>query len=120
MIIHMLEGWERLYERPKRQFLADILEDIADDAFRYAAKDTGEMAGTLAWHAHSSSHGTVTVGSDHWYFQEYGARPHVIRAQSSKGALHWAGAQHPVKKVNHPGNSAQPFMRPALYKYRTV
>lgn len=44
---------------------------------------------------------------------EYGTEPHVIRAKNAK-ALFWPDAEHPVKKVNHPGNAPQPYMRPAF------
>ena len=44
---------------------------------------------------------------------EYGAAPHVIKARNAK-ALFWPDAEHPVKKVNHPGNAPQPYMRPAF------
>lgn len=33
---------------------------------------------------------------------ELGVRPHIIRPVNKK-ALYWKGANHPVKKVNHPG-----------------
>jgi HK97 gp10 family phage protein len=32
----------------------------------------------------------------------------------TKGALHWQGAKHPVKKVVHKGQKPQPFLRKAL------
>jgi hypothetical protein len=44
---------------------------------------------------------------------EYGAGPHVIRPRNGR-ALFWPGADHPVAKVNHPGNAPQPYMRPAF------
>jgi hypothetical protein len=44
---------------------------------------------------------------------EHGTRPHVIEARNA-GALHWEGARHPVKKVNHPGTPALHIMRRAL------
>lgn len=52
----------------------------------------------------------VEVGSDRVYaaFHQYGTDPYVIRARAKK-ALFWAGAAHPVKKVNHPGLAARPF-----------
>ena len=48
-----------------------------------------------------------------WYahFQEYGTAPHVIAALPGK-FLNVGG--RPVKRVNHPGTAAQPFMRPAV------
>jgi len=44
---------------------------------------------------------------------ERGNPPHVILPKNKK-ALYWEGAAHPVRKVNHPGNPAYPFMRPAF------
>lgn len=42
-----------------------------------------------------------------------GARPHVIYARAGS-ALFWRGAAHPVRKVNHPGNKANPYLTDAL------
>ena len=44
---------------------------------------------------------------------EKGREPFVIVPKRAK-ALWWKGAAHPVRKVNHPGNPAFPFMRPAF------
>ncbi|GIW70324.1 MAG: hypothetical protein KatS3mg101_1071 [Patescibacteria group bacterium] len=38
-----------------------------------------------------------------------GTRPHEIYPKNKK-ALYWEGAEHPVKRVNHPGTKANPFM----------
>lgn len=42
-------------------------------------------------------------------YVEFGTAPHVIVPKTAK-ALYWTGAAHPVKKVNHPGTKANPFM----------
>lgn len=42
-------------------------------------------------------------------FVEFGTKPHVIEPKNAK-ALYWPGADHPVKRVNHPGTKANPFM----------
>ena len=34
----------------------------------------------------------------------------------NKRALYWKGAAHPVKKVNHPGSKAKPYLIPAFEK----
>ena len=44
---------------------------------------------------------------------EEGTRPHVIRAKG-KRALYWKGARQPVRKVNHPGSRAKPYLIPAF------
>ena len=46
---------------------------------------------------------------------EYGTKAHIIRAKNKK-ALYWKGAKHPVKKVNHPGSKAKPYLIPAFEK----
>jgi len=42
-----------------------------------------------------------------------GTSPYIIRPSSAK-ALFWKGAAHPVKRVNHPGIRANPFLRSAV------
>ena len=44
---------------------------------------------------------------------EYGTKAHIIRPKN-KRFLYWEGAKHPVKKVNHPGSKAKPFLIPAF------
>ena len=46
---------------------------------------------------------------------EYGTKAHIIRAKNKK-TLYWKGAKHPVKKVNHPGSRAKPYLIPAFEK----
>ena len=46
---------------------------------------------------------------------EYGTKAHIIRPKN-KRFLYWKGAKHPVKKVNHPGSKAKPYLIPAFEK----
>lgn len=48
-----------------------------------------------------------------------GSRARVI-VPVNKNALYWPGAKHPVKRVNHPGNRANPFMLRALMLVRPL
>jgi hypothetical protein len=43
---------------------------------------------------------------------EFGTKAHTITARGK--ALFWVGADHPIKSVNHPGTSANPFLYPAF------
>lgn len=43
-------------------------------------------------------------------FVHEGTRPHTILPRFKK-ALYWAGAAHPVKKVNHPGTKGRRFLQ---------
>ncbi len=59
----------------------------------------------------SISQDAVIVGTDRKYaaYHQWGTSPYVIRPKVKK-ALFWNGAAHPVKKVNHPGLPARPFL----------
>ena len=46
---------------------------------------------------------------------EKGTKAHIIKPNNKKG-LYWKGATHPVKKVNHPGSKAKPYLIPAFEK----
>lgn len=59
----------------------------------------------------SVSQDAVIVGTDRKYAQyhQFGTQPYVIRPKRGR-YLFWKGAAHPVRKVNHPGLPARPFM----------
>lgn len=97
----------------------NVVRGVTFDAIRYAAVDTGEMRSTIHSRRVFARRSHVIVGTDHWMFVEFDTRPHII-TPNNKEALYWPGAAHPVKLVHHPGTSAQPFMRPAVYKRRAL
>jgi hypothetical protein len=57
----------------------------------------------------------VTSHADYSKAVHDGTDAHVI-VPSAKKALFWPGAEHPVRKVNHPGTTANPYMKRALEK----
>lgn len=97
----------------------DVVDDIRQDAERYAPVKTGELVRSIHHRLLRPLLSHVVVGTDHWQPIEYGAAPHDIVA-SPGGALFWAGAPHPVYIVHHPGNDPHPFMRPALFQLRSL
>lgn len=120
-VINRPEGHAAVFHRVVKVGEA-VAEAVADDARDMAPIDTGELVESigvahvrvLTWH--------VTVGTDHWKFMEYGTlgRNPVIVPRIKK-ALWWPGLSRPVPRVNnHPGNPAQPFMRPATYQRRGI
>jgi hypothetical protein len=57
-----------------------------------------------------------TTGMLRWFptasyapYVQFGTKPHVILPKDKK-ALYWPGADHPVKRVNHPGTAANDFI----------
>lgn len=110
-------GWELKALEASSDAVDLVTEEIAVDARRYAPVDTGAMRDSIDAIPAVEGHGSVTVGTDHWRFVEYGTSPHEIHAKPG-GALAWPGGAHPVAEVHHPGTHAQPFMRTALYQKR--
>jgi hypothetical protein len=58
----------------------------------------------------------LTTGMLRWFptasyapFVEFGTKPHTILPKNAE-ALYWPGADHPVKRVNHPGTKPNAFM----------
>jgi hypothetical protein len=115
-------GLERL-DRDIEREVWEVTKEVREDAFRYAAKDTWEMATTIRPERRPGRRARVWVGNGrlgyYWATVEYGSVPHVIRPKYKK-ALYWPGALHPVRKVNHPGTPSQPFMRRALFQPRII
>ncbi len=93
---------------------------------------TGRLRSSITWQ--------LVLGPQGWYaevgsaveyagYVEYGTSPHIIyptpehfarnaAAGRRTAALWWKGARHPVAYVNHPGNRAFPYLRPAVVAVR--
>lgn len=115
------DSWQENVDTAMVEFFEQRLgPDIAGDAKRYCPKRTGDLAESVEHHVEDGNLIVSATGSDeqsYAYYVEMGTRPHVIRP-NGKQALFWAGAAHPVKKVNHPGTKPEPFLRPALFQER--
>lgn len=57
--------------------------------------------------------GEVGFTANYALFVHEGTKAHIIYPKSKK-ALFWKGASHPVRRVNHPGSRANPFLRKAV------
>jgi HK97 gp10 family phage protein len=81
--------------------------------------DTGRLRASIAIEPQSQAPYVVRVGTNVQYAEaiEFGTAPRVI-TPTNKKALFWKGASHPVKKVNHPGTKAKPFLFPAWEEER--
>ncbi len=92
----------RTFKRVRDHFLDDCLPD----ARRNAPVDTGELMASLY-----VDHGAGRIGAhaDHAAAQELGAGPHPIPNAFGRGIT-----------VEHPGNQAQPYLRPAVYRARRL
>lgn len=110
--------WERRVDAVvDRNAVGPLADAIADDAGDNAAIDTGALSESYG--TERPRQGVRYVGSslDYADHVEFGTDPHEI-TPTTKQALWWPGAAHPVKRVQHPGTPAQPTLRPAASKRR--
>lgn len=99
--------------------LGIVLDEMADDARRACPYDSGDLHDSIEPERITPTHGRVWVGTDHWAATEYGSMPHEIRSTGPWPLRDDAGNVF-GRVVQHPGTPAQPFMRPALYRRRTL
>lgn len=120
LVIHHPEGYAAIDVRVQR--VGDAVADsVAAEARVRAPKKSGELASTIKSKRHRAHTWRVTVGTEYWSAQEYGVPYRGIIQPRLKQALWWPGLAHPIARVNnHPGNRAQPFMRPALFRRRRI
>lgn len=101
-----------------------VTEAVKVDAVLGCPVDSGELRRSIRDEYPEPNVGRVYVGTDHWAPTEYGSRPHVIRARKPGGVLRFFWEREDRwffgPKVNHPGTPAQPFMRPAIWRRRTI
>ena len=106
--------------------LKEALEEMAfrmeAEAVRMCPVNTGALMGSITSGVEEDTN-TVWVGAgfdaevDYAKYVEYGTPPHIISPKDKK-ALYWKGAEHPVKRVKHPGTRPKPFLRPAANKVK--
>ena len=55
----------------------------------------------------------IKTPAEYAAYVNYGTRPYVIEPVS-KQALYWEGAEHPVKRVHHPGIAGRHFVEDSI------
>lgn len=118
-VVHHPSGYAAVQGRVIRvgQGVSDA---VAGDARREVPMKTGELRDSIHVMHVSTYRWHIVVGTDHWSHIEYGTLgrdPKIV--PRVKKALWWPGLAGPIAMVkNHPGNKAQPFMRPSLMQPR--
>lgn len=120
----MALGWEQHFDRVTWGAVAQVADAVAKDTNATAPRDSGDLAGSYIYRRVRRL--TARVGShlDYARHVELGTRPHVIRAKNKKSLRFSVGGPFGPfvlrRAVNHPGAAAQPHLRPALYRRRTL
>lgn len=111
-----------------------LLEDLARDVIQSAQEEapirSGELRASLGiienrgeeiliGH-HFNDKITVSIGTSksiYPLFVHEGTAPHAITPKRKK-ALHFKGAKHPLRRVNHPGIAPNPYLERSLHSPR--
>lgn len=102
--------------------MRELLEEVATDLQEYAQAHaawtdrTGEARKGIRGGVKTRP-GGYTLYLEHtvWYarFLETGAQPHSIKPKLKK-TLYWSGAEHPVRKIKHPGIKSYAILLPTI------
>lgn len=125
VVVIMEPGWQEKMRPHINDFMDDIADDVADTARILAPVDTGFLKANIRVHDRIAPGGGLRIGrrvqahANYAAYVELGTTAHIIRPRFKK-ALWWEGAAHPISpSVRHPGATARPFLRPALYFMRS-
>lgn len=116
----MTPGWsEKIDIAVDKGMLRPVAEEILDDMKRGVPKDTWDLHDSLDMAIRG---GTARIGSalDYSVFVEMGTQPHIIRSKGNHALRNKETGEVFGRVVHHPGTPAQPFMRRALYRKRTL
>lgn len=100
-----------------RRAISMALELMATEAWGNIARespvDHGRLAGSFQLFHVSDNEYRISSEVIYASYVNEGTGPHEIVPTNAQ-ALYWPGADHPVKRVNHPGTEANPFVDRAL------
>ena len=96
-----------------KKTLYNIEKDAKQNLDANGNVDTGRLKGSITTNIIGQFNGEVGTNVKYAEIIELGSRPHIINGNPY---LYWEGAEHPVKRVNHPGTKAYPYMEPAAIK----
>lgn len=113
------EQYRAYFKAAEGKGVRKITEAIADDARAGCPIDSGDLVDSIGTSYPGELRGIVTVGTDHWRETEYGSAPHLIHSHG-RWSLRSDEGEYFGRTVHHPGTPEQPFMRPALYRKRSL
>jgi len=112
----------RIMNISSRLIVRSTVEAIASDARTFVPVDQGELKASIRTEFRPDGlGGAVIADAEHAASVEFGAQPHPIEPREAK-FLHFFvdGREIFTTHVDHPGQTAQPFLRPALERNRGV
>lgn len=89
------------------------MNDMVNDMVKNCPADEGFTRNTIRGEVRGNV--IILYAGGAMEYIEFGTPPHEIRPKDKK-ALYWEGAEHPVKRVKHPGTRPNPVMRNAIHR----
>lgn len=96
----------------KDAFFWKLGNELVNGMTRRVAVDTGDLKNSIDFHVIGNK--IFFTMKKHWKYVEFGTAPHEIRVRNKKALSD--GKTIFGKKVNHPGTSPQPFIRPTFHQ----
>lgn len=121
-LVSKFDGFEHILARRLREGISKYSVMVHGQAIKEAPYDTGRLRSSISSMMDVKAKGLRAIiqpNVKYAIFVHEGTKPHVIKPRNKK-ALYWKGAEHPVKKVNHPGSRPNPFMERALNKKKMM
>lgn len=90
-----------------------VLSDATKDMVRFLMQNSPVDHGLLkSWFIEYMTDEESSIKSPAKYaiYQDQGTRPYLIYPKKIGGYLYWDGAEHPVKRVAHPGIEGKHFV----------
>lgn len=116
--------WDKDADRELVDDVNRLLDEVHRDVLRLIPEDTEELKLSVRKvPARVRPVGQIRVGGpglEYWADQEYGTDPHVIESTGPWPLRNPETGQVFGRRVNHPGNAPQPYLRPALYRRRSL
>jgi len=122
----MVPGYELRAKLAAAGPIHNVAQDIADDIrsnIRSAGLvKTGALLRSVRVRKRANGDSRVSIGTDHWWFPEYGTAPHVMIAPPGHvfTFVKPNGERVFTTRINHPGNRAYRVVRRAVYKKRRM
>lgn len=117
-------NWERDLDRALVPRVNKILDAVHKDVLRLVPVDTRALRLSVRKiPAVVRPVGRIRVGGpglEYWADQEYGTDPHIIVSHGPWPLRNKETGEVFGRVVAHPGNEAQPYLRPALYRRRDL
>lgn len=115
--VEFVPGWQIQMDKAIHDYMQTLAKDVFQTMEELCPVDSGTLKADLDYEVNGKEARIGAKSIPYAIYAEEGTGPHIEKAHG--GALFWAGADHPVNEVHHPGYHGSHFMKRSLYQERT-